>query len=113
LVGEQVPIFLANFNLLSKWNGTCVAVECLDILDGCKKLKAKVNNQLNPTVRVFLEITPLLGAPEVIEFVGDDTVTVDLNCGDRVCMKYEVEDTIIITEPVTVCLKIKDRYDFC
>ena len=107
--GVDTPV-----ELLSKWNGTCVAVESIKILDGCKKIKWTLDNPRQGNagyVKVCLVISHDDGRPDtygcnVAYYEGP------LECGDRLRVFYNFElDNI--HEPIKIKLSIKDRYDFC
>ncbi len=109
LGGTLEPAENQPLELLSKWNGTCVSVECLTVLDGCKKLKIKINNPYVPLVEVAVII---LRGDERIVFV-DASGEICLKCGDNICVVYHVQETISLEQPIEVKLKIKDKFDFC
>lgn len=89
--------------LMGKWCGTCVSVNNLEILDGCKKLKLKVEipNQSIATVQLYVD--------EVKVWETSTTAVHhrDLECNDNIQVKY------VSASAFDVTLTIKDKFDFC
>lgn len=99
--------------LMSKWNGTCVVLDTLTVLDGCKKLVVKAENPY-PTEELELSIVVVSGETENIYTLEGEPikVTIILEAGDRISVTARSPSPGTFSD-VSFSLKIKDRFKFC
>ena len=110
LHGEIVPGETSvplDLNLVSKWCGTCVELDSLTVLDGCKQLVVKTDNENDAAVfQLRLVITHADNTEDTFDLEGDEKVTADLRAGDS----FHVTYVGVAEFPVTVTLKLQDKY---
>jgi len=106
LAQSTVPLAV---ELVGKWCGTCVAVNDFRVLDGCKKLKVRLNNPLFEVLSVCVRVI----RNGVFNDYCNTNLNLDLHCGDFISVFYVTNGELPPGAGFDIELVVKDKYSFC